>query len=634
MDRYDDGRHFIINPDNRKITVPFKYSSVVGDSNSQIITIAIKRFIDGYDMMNCNDVTIHYAILSEEDDSILYKDIYQCDDLRISEKDENVVLVSWVIKRNATKYDGILSFTIKYATIYVDEESRVRESFSLQSRINEKLRVFNRINNSDDIADEYGDLLQQWKEDLERSKPTASVKKVGNETIITITDKNGTTTANVIDGVNGESAYEIAVKNGFEGTEEEWLESLKYSSSEEFKQLAEQVKQDARTATEKAQEATTAASNANTYANDAQTAKNATINAANSAYTSANNATESATNAANSAGIAQTNAEKTQQDKETVTNLISGFDEHVSEKNTEFNQNVSDKSGEFDSKVEQANITIDRKVSEATKQAEKATAEANRATQATDSKLDKNLGAESANKLLGTDEVGNIVVKEEIEQTAENVKYGEGSNVNMALDDIYVKLGDLMYEPISITSFTNNKNTQEMGNTVTDVVLNWNYNKTPKTLMLDNEPLDVSLKTKTLSGQSIKTNKTFTIKATDERGAVATKTTAITFLNGVYYGIGDNLEINGITNDFILGLTRILQSSKAKTFTVNAEAGKHIYYIIPSRYGIPVFKVGGFEGGFGKLGTVNFTNASSYAEKYDVYKSGNAGLGNTTVVAS
>lgn len=31
--------------------------------------------------------------------------------------------------------------------------------------------------------------------------------------------------------ITGQSAYEVAVKNGFEGTEEEWLESLKASAS-------------------------------------------------------------------------------------------------------------------------------------------------------------------------------------------------------------------------------------------------------------------------------------------------------------------------------------------------------------------------------------------------------------------
>lgn len=407
------------------------------------------------------------------------------------------------------------------------------------------------------------------------------------------------------------------------------------------KQKAKEASQSALTASEKANEAQEYANNANQSANSASSAASSALTAKDDAIVASNLASEfsdsagkNAILASDSANTAKTNANKTTEDRNEVERLVSGFDSHVVEKTTEFNQNATDKSGEFDSKVEQANTTINAKVSEATKQAEKATEEANRATQATDGKLDKNLGAESANKLLGTDEAGNIVVKEEIKQTAANVSYGDNSNVEVALDDINKKLGDLMYTPISITSFTNNKNTVEMGSTITDVTLNWNYNKTPKTLSLDGSTLDVSLKTKTLTGQSIKANKTFTLKATDERDAVATKTTAITFLNGVYYGIGDDLQISGITNQFILGLTKTLQSSKAKTFTVNAGVGKHIYYIIPTRYGTPVFKVGGFEGGFEKLGTVNFTNASSYAENYDVYKSSNAGLGNTTVVAS
>ena len=409
------------------------------------------------------------------------------------------------------------------------------------------------------------------------------------------------------DGEDGKSAYDLAVEEGFIGTLKEWLDSLRYDHSEEFERLANQVRQDAQAASE----------------------------AANDADTSAQAALQSEQNIKKVVGDFQNQYDTAVSGfNENVEQKTQAFDTNAQSKLTAFNENAETKTQEFNTLVEQVNTTINGKVSEATKQAEKATKEADRATQATDGKLDKNLGAESANKLLGTDEAGNIVVKDEIKQTAANVSYGDNSNVDVALDDIYDKLGDLMYVPISITSFTNNKNTVEMGSTITDVTLNWNYNKTPKTLLLDGSTLDVSLKTKTLTGQSIKANKTFTLKAIDERDAVATKTTSITFLNGVYYGIGDDLQIGGITNQFILGLTKTLQSSKAKTFTVNAGAGKHIYYIIPSRYGTAVFKVGGFEGGFEKLGTVNFTNSSSYAENYDVYKSSNAGLGNTTVVVS
>lgn len=41
-----------------------------------------------------------------------------------------------------------------------------------------------------------------------------------------------------------------------------------------------------------------------------------------------------------------------------------------------------------------------------------------------------------------------------------------------------------------------------------------------------------------------------------------------------------------------------------------------------------------FEGGFNKVNTIEFTNASGYVESYDIYKSTNSNLGNTTVVVS
>lgn len=43
-------------------------------------------------------------------------------------------------------------------------------------------------------------------------------------------------------GKTGESAYQTAVKLGFKGTEQEWIESLKYDHSEEFANLAKEVR--------------------------------------------------------------------------------------------------------------------------------------------------------------------------------------------------------------------------------------------------------------------------------------------------------------------------------------------------------------------------------------------------------
>ncbi len=194
----------------------------------------------------------------------------------------------------------------------------------------------------------------------------------------------------------------------------------------------------------------------------------------------------------------------------------------------------------------------------------------------------------------------------------------------------YVTKEEFNYKPITINSFSNNKNTQEMGATITDILLSWALSKKPKTLTLDEQPLTVTDTSKSLSGQAIKSNKTWTLKAVDEKGATATKTTSIAFLNGVYWGAKtapDNYD-----SAFILGLSKALQANKTKTFTATAGSGEYLYYCIPSRYGEVLFNVGGFDGGFTKVSTIEFTNASGYKENYDIYKSDNENLGKQTVV--
>jgi len=209
---------------------------------------------------------------------------------------------------------------------------------------------------------------------------------------------------------------------------------------------------------------------------------------------------------------------------------------------------------------------------------------------------------------------------------ADEIMLADGTSIQDAIDK-------LNYKAINITAFTNNVNTVEMGSTVSAITFNWSVNKKPTKLEFDGESIDTTLTTKALTAQSITANKSFTLKATDEKGAVSTKTTGVTFMNGLYYGVG-TVEAEGVTNEFVQGLTKNLATGKGKTFTVNAASGQYIYYCIPARFGKPSFKVGGFEGGFELLKTFDYTNASGYTESYYVYRSSNASLGNTTVVAA
>ena len=47
-----------------------------------------------------------------------------------------------------------------------------------------------------------------------------------------------------------------------------------------------------------------------------------------------------------------------------------------------------------------------------------------------------------------------------------------------------------------------------------------------------------------------------------------------------------------------------------------------------------MFNVGGFDGGFFKVSTQDYTNPSGHTESYQVWRSDNAGLGQTTVKVS
>lgn len=207
---------------------------------------------------------------------------------------------------------------------------------------------------------------------------------------------------------------------------------------------------------------------------------------------------------------------------------------------------------------------------------------------------------------------------------------GEVSYGNYGYDTVKDALNAALYKAPSITSFTNNVNTVEMGSTVTAVTLNWNCNKTPTKLTLDGTELDVTLKSQALTGLEIKANKSYTLVMTDENGATNSKSTGITFLNGVYFGVG-NVDADGVTNEFVQSLQKSLTSSAKRDYTFNASAGNYCYIAFPARFGNATPNIGGFDGGMPILTTFDYTNPSGFTESYIVMRSSKAGLGQVTI---
>ena len=190
---------------------------------------------------------------------------------------------------------------------------------------------------------------------------------------------------------------------------------------------------------------------------------------------------------------------------------------------------------------------------------------------------------------------------------------------------------DLQYIPIEILAFSNNIGVAEKGSTINELTLKWQLNKEPETILMNGQVrADLkTLRSLTLKGMALTADKTFMLQVTDEKGKTARKNTSVVFQNRVYYGVSEIPE--EVNNTFILSLSRSLQGSRTKTFSTTSTEGQYVWYAFPSRYGTPVFNVGGFDGGFTKAASISFTNASGYTEEYAVYRSDNSNLGTKTI---
>lgn len=204
------------------------------------------------------------------------------------------------------------------------------------------------------------------------------------------------------------------------------------------------------------------------------------------------------------------------------------------------------------------------------------------------------------------------------------------TEVTERLDKLEVTVGELAYEPIEITSFTHDAGVKEIGSTAPSVTLSWALSKDPASQNIDGTPVSLEARTYSFGSANLTGNKTYKLTVTDERDTEVSKTTTVTFLNGVYYGVG-SVNADNTNNEFIQSLTKVLSDTRVRDFTVNANTGEYIFYCIPTRLGIPTFFVGGFEGGFDQLKTISYTNPSGYEEDYAVYRSVQTGLGQTTV---
>jgi hypothetical protein len=185
---HDTDTHFIIDPITRNITNTESKKTMLMqyDHNSERFSFQIPREVEGHDMTLCNRIELHYTNTNgstREQNT----DVYEIEDLMLSKDSQSTVVFTWLISGNATFHPGTLAFLI---TFICEEEGEV--VYRWNTGICNTISISAGMNNGEAVIEEYSDVLAQWRDIL----------------------------------FNTDYAYEGAVKNGFEGTEEEWYETI------------------------------------------------------------------------------------------------------------------------------------------------------------------------------------------------------------------------------------------------------------------------------------------------------------------------------------------------------------------------------------------------------------------------
>jgi hypothetical protein len=159
---YDTDTHFVISPITRtmKNASSTKTMVVQHDHDSERFTFELPRYIEGHDMTTCNVVQVHYINI----DSITKEQnpgLYEVDDLQISPAGDDVVICSWLISGNATKFVGSLNFLVRFAC---STDGSVQ--YAWNTAVFKGISVSEGINNADVIVEENEDILEQWREEL------------------------------------------------------------------------------------------------------------------------------------------------------------------------------------------------------------------------------------------------------------------------------------------------------------------------------------------------------------------------------------------------------------------------------------------------------------------------------------
>ena len=228
----------------------------------------------------------------------------------------------------------------------------------------------------------------------------------------------------------------------------------------------------------------------------------------------------------------------------------------------------------------------------------------------------------------------NVCDVDKIEYTP--AEFVDIENVKVALDQLFA---DVYYVTPEITSFTTTPGTLtvEIGSTIDQIDFEWAVNKEMTEITLTDCVIADATVTTASYTTPLTADKTFTLTATDGK-ETATSTKSVKFLPYVYYGkaLAPDTDAGAAYDDiYLLELpSKALKSALKGDYTMTLGVDEYGYIAAPTSFGTPVVKIGGFETELDLVATFEHTNASGYAQEYNVFRTGNSNLGSITMVVS
>ena len=249
-----------------------------------------------------------------------------------------------------------------------------------------------------------------------------------------------------------------------------------------------------------------------------------------------------------------------------------------------------------------------------------------------DGKLNKTfIGDDVGNKVLSTDENGNVVLKDNDsnEGTAEttsytNANYPDYTNVDLALNALFNKV--YYVRPTCSLLVDKQGGTFEMGTVISaPITFNWTTNKDIKSQTLTGCTLaDASVRSATYN-TDVSSDKIFTLTISDDENS-ASSSVSYKFMNNVFWGSAsiadtyDSAFINALPN-------KKLTASVNGTYSFNVAEGEFGFWAVPSNMTISTIWVNGFSADLDYLGTASYTNVKGYTTEYKLYKTSRPSLG-------